>query len=463
MKHSKLVLIFSFIFIFVFGSNSYSQQNVNSLSGLVKKLTPSVVNISTTSVSKRKSLGFNSPFQDEQFEDLFERFFGENLPDQEFRRRGLGSGFIVSSDGYVITNNHVIRKADEIEVVLEDGSKHAATVVGTDPKTDIALLKINAGKPLPEVNLGNSSTLEIGDSVFAIGNPFGLGNTVTSGIVSAKGRSLGLGAYDDFIQTDAAINPGNSGGPLFNLNGEVVGVNSAIIAGGQGIGFAIPINLANSIFTQLKASGKVVRGWLGVIVQELSPEISASLGLDNTDGALISDIAQGGPAEKAGLQRGDIITEVDGKRIIDMPELPKTIAGYKPDTFATLKVVRDGKEQVLRVKLGELPEDDKVAEAEQPEKKVEGKLGLVVSEVTPQLMRRLRISKKEGIVVTNVISGSSASEAGFKVGDIILEVERENVDSLSDYNKALSSAGDKKNLLFLVKRQNRTVYLALKI
>lgn len=463
MKHSKLVLIFSFIFIFVFGSNSYSQQNVNSLSWLVKKLTPSVVNISTTSVSKRKSLGFNSPFQDEQFEDLFERFFGENLPDQEFRKRGLGSGFIVSSDGYVITNNHVIRKADEIEVVLEDGSKHAATVVGTDPKTDIALLKINTGKTLPEVNLGNSSTLEIGDSVFAIGNPFGLGNTVTSGIVSAKGRSLGLGAYDDFIQTDAAINPGNSGGPLFNLNGEVVGVNSAIIAGGQGIGFAIPINLANSIFTQLKASGKVVRGWLGVIVQEISPDISASLGLDNTDGALISDIAQGGPAEKAGLQRGDIIIEVDGKKIIDMPELPKTIAGYKPDTFATLKVVRDGKEQVLRVKLGELPEDDKVAEAEQPEKKVEGKLGLVVSEVTPQLMRRLRISKKEGIVVTNVISGSSASEAGFKVGDIILEVERENVDSLSDYNKALSSAGDKKNLLFLVKRQNRTVYLALKI
>ena len=462
MKHSRFTIIFS-IFFLIFTANSYSQQSANSLAGLVKQLSPSVVNISTTSVSKRKSFGFNSPFQDEQFEDLFERFFGENIPDQEFRNRGLGSGFIVSPDGYVITNNHVIQKADEIEVVLEDGSKHAATVVGTDPKTDIALLKINPGRAIPAVSLGNSSTLEIGDSVFAIGNPFGLGNTVTSGIVSAKGRSLGLGAYDDFIQTDAAINPGNSGGPLFNFNGEVVGVNTAIIAGGQGIGFAIPINLANSIFSQLKASGKVVRGWLGVIVQEISPEISESLGLQSTDGALISDIAPDGPAEKAGLQRGDIILEVDGKQIIDMPELPKTIATYKPDSFATLKVVRNGKEQILKVKLGELPEENKVAAAEQPEEKIEGKLGLVVSEITPQMMRRLRISSKEGVVVTNVISGSAASEAGFRVGDIILELEKQNVDSLSDYNKALNSAGDKKNLLFLVKRQNRTVYVALKV
>ncbi len=461
MKHSRF--IFSFLFLFVFSVSAYSQQNANSLSGLVKQLSPSVVNISTTSVSKRKSFGFNSPFQDEQFEDLFERFFGDNIPDQEFRNRGLGSGFIVSSDGYVITNNHVIQKADEIEVVLEDGSKHKADVVGSDPKTDIALLKISPGKVLPAVRLGNSSILEIGDSVFAIGNPFGLGNTVTSGIVSAKGRSLGLGAYDDFIQTDAAINPGNSGGPLFNLNGEVVGVNTAIIAGGQGIGFAIPINIANEVFSQLKVSGKVVRGWLGVIVQEISPEISESLGLQSTDGALISDIAPDGPAEKAGLQRGDIILEVDGKKIIDMPQLPKTIATYKPDTFATLRVVRNGEQKIVRVKLGELPEDNKVAAVEQPEKKIEGKLGLVVSELTPQMMRRLRISSKEGVVVTNVIAGSAASESGFRVGDIILELEKENIDSISDYNKALSDAGDKKNLLFLVKRQNRTVYVALKV
>lgn len=461
MKHSKI--IFLFLFLFVFSVSAHSQQNANSLSGLVKQLSPSVVNISTTSVSKRKSLGFNSPFQDEQFEDLFERFFGENIPDQEFRNRGLGSGFIVSSDGYVITNNHVIRKADEIEVVLEDGSKHAATVVGTDPKTDIALLKINPGRPLPEVRLGNSSTLEIGDSVFAIGNPFGLGNTVTSGIVSAKGRSLGLGAYDDFIQTDAAINPGNSGGPLFNLNGEVVGVNTAIIAGGQGIGFAIPINIANGVFSQLKVSGKVVRGWLGVIVQEISPEISQSLGLESTDGALISDLAPGGPAENAGLKRGDIIIEVDGKKITTMPELPKTIATYKPDTFATLRIIRNGNEKILKVKLGELPEENKVAEAEPPEEKAEEKLGLVVSEITPQMMRRLRISSNEGVVVSNVIAGSSASEAGFRIGDIIIEVEKENVNSLSDYNKALELAGNKKNLLFLVKRQNRTVYVALKL
>lgn len=464
MRQRIISLFVFFLLIFTFSTDSHSHSETGSLSGLVKKLSSSVVNISTTNVIKRKSFGFNSPFQDEQFEDLFERFFGENLPDREFRNRGLGSGFIISADGYVITNNHVIQKADEIEVVLQDGEKLEAEVIGADHKTDIALLKVKPKKPLPAVKLGNSSILEIGDTVLAIGNPFGLGHTVTTGIVSAKGRSLGLGAYDDFIQTDAAINPGNSGGPLFNLKGEVVGVNTAIIAGGQGISFSIPINLANSIVSQLRADGKVVRGWLGVIVQELSPEISKGLGLNTTDGALVSDIAPGGPADKAGIKRGDIIREVNGKKIIDMPELPKTIATYKPDTFATLKVIRDGKEQIMKVKLGELPEEGDVAAKNEVEEEVkQDKLGLVVTDITPQIMRRLRLSSSEGVVVADIVAGSTASEAGFRVGDVILEIEKENITSVNDYKKVVSNIKDKENLLFLVKRANRTVYLALKV
>ncbi|NIP31541.1 MAG: trypsin-like serine protease, partial [Candidatus Dadabacteria bacterium] len=284
MNICKKGVVFSFLFVLIFFSiviNSYSQPKLESLSTLVKQLSPSVVNISTTNITKSKSFKFDSPNQNEQFEKFFEKFFGENFPEREYRNKGLGSGFIISPDGYIITNNHVVKKADEIEVILQDGDKYKADVIGADPKTDLALLKIKPNKALPAVKLGDSTKLDIGDWVLAIGNPFGLGHTVTAGIVSAKGRSLGMGAYDDFIQTDAAINPGNSGGPLFNFKGEVVGVNTAIIAGGQGIGFAIPISMANRVVSQLKESGKVVRGWLGVIVQQLSPEIVDSLGLKN--------------------------------------------------------------------------------------------------------------------------------------------------------------------------------------
>ena len=300
----SVISVFICLAIGMFYQTAEAQQNgFNSLAPLVKKLSPSVVNISTTNVSKERSFSYESPFQGKEndpFNDFFDKFFG-NTPEREFKGRGLGSGFIFSEDGYIITNNHVVDRATDIKVILDKGDVYHAEVVGTDPKTDLALLKIEPKKKLPAVKFGNSDVLEIGDWVLAIGNPFGLGNTVTAGIISAKGRSLGLGSYDDFIQTDAAINPGNSGGPLFNFNGEVIGVNTAIIAGGQGIGFAIPINMAKNVVAQLRNSGKVVRGWIGVYVQQVTPEIAESIHLQKPGGALVADVTPGGPAEKAGI------------------------------------------------------------------------------------------------------------------------------------------------------------------
>lgn len=438
------------------------QMDVSYLPNLVKQLKPSVVNISTTKVIKRKPFGFRSPFgNDEQFERFFEKFFGDELPEREFRNKGLGSGFIMSKDGYIVTNHHVISKAEEIEVIMENGEKYDAKIIGSDSKTDLALVKIEPDKPLPAIKFGDSSSLDIGEPVLAIGNPFGLGHTVTSGIVSAKGRSLGLGAYDDFIQIDAAINPGNSGGPLFNYKGEVVGVNTAIIAGGQGIGFAIPVNMAKRIVQQLKTSGKVVRGWLGVIVQQLTPELSQSLGLENDNGALVSDIAPEGPAAKAGLKRGDVIVAIDDKKIRDMSELPKTVANYKPGTSVNLTVIREGKSRNLTVTLDEMPTEKK-SEEKLSENKVEQKLGLIVEEISPQIRSRYGIKETSGVIIIKVLDGSLADVTGFRTGDIILELNRKPVSSVSEYQKMLSGIKPGSNLLFLVKRQDKTIYLAMK-
>lgn len=464
MKRISVInfLIVFLIFFATLGPAKAQHSNASYLPELVKKLKPSVVNISTTKVIKRKPFGFRSPFgNDEQFEKFFERFFGEDLPEREFRNRGLGSGFIVSNDGYIVTNHHVISKAEEIEVILENGKKYDAEIIGSDSKTDLALLKVEPENPLPAVKFGDSSLLDIGEPVLAIGNPFGLGHTVTSGIVSAKGRSLGLGAYDDFIQIDAAINPGNSGGPLFNYKGEVVGVNTAIIAGGQGIGFAIPANMAKNIVTQLKKSGKVVRGWLGVIVQQLTPELAQSLGLKNDSGALVSDIAPDGPAEKAGLKRGDVIVAVNDKQIKEMPELPKIIANYKPGTKVNLAIIRDGKRMNLSVELTEMPQKE-TAEADTPETGVEQKLGLVVENITPQIKNRYGLKDTTGVIIINVVDGSLADEAGFRTGDIILELNKKKVSDVSEYNKYLSDMKQGSNYLFLVKRQDKTLYIAMK-
>jgi len=462
----KILILIAFCIIST--TTTSVSTELSSLSELVKLLKPSVVNISTTNVIKSGSSPFGSPFESpfgggeqDPFEDFFKRFFGD-LPQQEFRLKGLGSGFIISEDGYIVTNNHVIEKAADIEVILESGDKYKAEIVGKDSKTDIALLKIKVDKDLPAIEFGRSDVLEIGDWVVAIGSPFGLGHTVTAGIVSAKGRSLGLGSYDDFIQTDAAINPGNSGGPLFNLKGEVVGVNTAIIAGGHGIGFAIPTSMAVPIIDQLRKSGKVVRGWLGVLVQRITPEIAESMELEDKTGALVADISANGPAEKAGIRRGDVILEFDGEKINEMSELPKKVAMTPPGTKSELVLIRDGKQKRVKVELGELPEKIAKNSKINSKKDIENNLGLVVQEITPQIQNRLGLQDPEGVIITNVLRGSPSWNAGLRKGDIILELNRKEIKDLKDYKKIINKVRKKQTILFLVRRKNSTIYVALK-
>lgn len=461
----RVVLIFVVMSLVVstFPVRKTRAAELASLADLVKRLKPSVVNVSTTSVVKEGGNPFASPFgggEQDPFEEFFKRFFGD-VPQKEFRQRGLGSGFVLSEDGYIVTNNHVVEKANDISVILEDGETYKAKVIGKDPKTDVALLKIEPKHKLPAATLGDSDKLEIGDWVIAVGNPFGLGHTVTAGIVSAKGRTLGLGAYDDFIQTDAAINPGNSGGPLFNLQGQVVGVNTAIVAGGQGIGFAIPTNLARSVITQLKGRGKVVRGWLGVLVQQITPDIAEGLGLSEPKGALVSDVTPGSPADVVGIKRQDIITEFNGQKINDMQELPRLVAATPPGTEVTLKFLRNGKGQIAKLKLGELPEE--VAKSGGVGQQIEHNLGLVVQEINPQMQRHLGIQDSQGVIITKVESGSIAEEAGLRPGDIILEINKKQVKNLDDYRKAIDSVKSGQTALLLVKRDKNTLYIALKV
>ncbi len=434
--------------------------NLPSFADLVEVLKPSVVNISTTSVIKQR--GFfqqapNSPYgQKDPFEDFFKKFFGGNSPKKEFKRRGLGSGFIISADGYVVTNNHVVERAEDIKVILEDGTEFKAEVIGKDTKTDLAVLKIEADYDFAVVELGNSEQLRIGDWVMAIGNPFGLGYTVTSGIISAKGRSLGLGAYDDFIQTDAPLNPGNSGGPLFNLNGEVIGVNTAIVARGQGIGFAIPINLASNVINQLKNSGKVVRGWLGVIIQEITPELAEGIGLQNTDGALIADVSPDSPADRARLKSGDVVIKFNDQPIEEFSDLTRFVGATKPDSDVNLTIIRNGSEKVLNVQLGELKDKQKPAvQDNQPESKI----GLIVKEITPQMAKKYNLDREEGVIIINVERGSKAFDAGFRSGDIIVNIDKEEINSIDEYEKAIERVINGKLALFLVKRGENSLYI----
>lgn len=431
-----------------------------SFADLVKKLKPAVVNISTTSKIKQRGMPFSSPFeQGDPFEEYFRRFFGD-IPEREYKQRGLGTGFIISEDGYVVTNNHVISKAEDIEIILEDGSKYEAEVVGKDPKTDLALLKIESDSNLPYVNFGNSDKSQIGDWVIAIGNPFGFGHTVTSGIISAKGRVLGLGNYDDFLQTDAPINPGNSGGPLFNLQGEVVGVNTAMIARGQGIGFSIPVNLVRNIVEQIKEKGKVIRGWLGVYIQKVTPEIADVMGIEHGEGVLVADVTEDSPAEKAGLKRGDIILAIDGGTVKEVSDLTGKVALLSPGTQSTFSVIRDGNEKDITVNIGEFPEKEKVAlEKETPNRK----FGLTVDDLTEKLINRYDLPKEGGVIVTSVTRGSIAADAGFKRGDVILEINKVKIKDINDYNNTLDNLSVGDSTLFLVHRRGNSIYIGLKI
>ncbi|HXK30934.1 MAG TPA: DegQ family serine endoprotease [Candidatus Binatia bacterium] len=430
---------------------------------LAKKLKPLVVNISTTQVSEgRGSHEFSSPFGDEDpFNDFWRRFFGGPAPRGPQRQRSLGSGFIIDGDGSILTNNHVVENAQKIVVKLAaDDREFEAKVIGRDAKTDIAVIKINAKTNLPAATLGDSDRLEVGEWVVAIGNPFGLDSTVTSGIVSAKGRHIGQGPYDNFIQTDASINPGNSGGPLINLRGEVIGINTAIFSrtgGNMGIGFAIPINLVKEVLPQLRGKGKVTRGFLGVLIQKVTPEIAESLGMDKGNGALVANVTKDGPADKAGVKVGDVIIEFDGKEVKDSSDLPIIVARTSVDRRARMKVLRDKKEITLTVSVGELKDEEVVASA--PEK---GELGLTVQRLTPQMAESLGLDKPEGVVVTAIEPGSAADEAGIRRGDVIVEVDRKLIRNLDEYKKAVAAIRKGRGVLFLVRRGDNTLFLALK-
>ncbi len=427
---------------------------------LARKLRPIVVNISTTQVSEGAP-GFTSPFGEEDpFSEFWRRFFGGPLPRGPFRQRSLGSGFIIDRDGSILTNHHVIENAQKIVVKLADEREFEAKVIGKDPKTDIAVVKINTKEKLPMATLGDSDRLEVGEWILAIGNPFGLDNTVTAGIVSAKGRHIGAGPYDDFIQTDASINPGNSGGPLVNLRGEVVGISTAIFSrtgGNIGIGFAIPINLVKELLPQLKGKGKVVRGYLGVLIQRVTPDIAESLGLDRARGALVANVSKDGPAERAGVKVGDVIIEYDGKPVKESNELPILVARTAVNKNVPLKVLRDKKEVTLSVTVGELKEEEVVASP-----KEKGELGLTVQSVTPQIAESLGLDRAEGVVITAVEPGSPGDEAGLRRGDVVLEIDRKSIRNIQDYRKALKETKKGKGILFLVRRGENTLFLALK-
>lgn len=433
---------------------------------LAEKLGPVVVNISTTQTVSRGQPAptpfGGSPFGgDEQFNEFWRKFFGDQFGGPRGPQTALGSGFIIDKQGFILTNNHVVENAEKITVRLQDKREFEAKVVGRDPKTDIAVVQISEKSgDLPVAPLGNSSQLQVGEWVMAMGSPFGLDHTITAGIVSAKGRFIGAGPYDNFIQTDASINPGNSGGPLINLKGEVVGINTAIFsrAGGNiGIGFAIPIDSAKEILPDLIKKGRVTRGWLGVSIQRVTPEIAQALGLEEGRGALVANVMQGSPAEKAGIQTGDVIVEFNGQKITDSNELPIIVARTGVGENAKVTVLREKKRVPLTVTIAELKEEEVVASAPQS-----GNLGMTVQNLTPEIAKSLGLKGTDGVVVTAVEPQSVASEAGLRPGDVIVELNRQKIANAAELRKALEEAKPGTNLLFLVQRQGSTIFLAAK-
>lgn len=428
-----------------------------SFAELAAQVSPAVVNIRATSVART---------------DIPDQFFGENFPfprfrsplpqqPQPFRRQGAGSGFVIRKDGLILTNNHVVENAQEITVTLSDKQQYKAKILGRDPKTDLAVIRIEPKASLPAATLGNSDALRVGDWVMAIGNPFGLSNTVTTGIVSAKGRMIGAGPYDDFIQTDASINPGNSGGPLFNMAGEVVGINTAIFSqsgGNIGIGFAIPVNLVKNLVPELETKGTVTRGWLGATVQPVTPDLARSFGLDKERGALVGEVVAQGPADKAGIKRGDVIVSYDGKKIDDSVTLPGLVAATPVGKTVPVEVVRDGKTRTVNVGISRL--NDQTAALNPQQDKSEW--GLALQNIRPEERRQMNLTGNEGVLVTAVMPGSPAAKAGVQAGDVILQVNQAPVSSLEDMKAEVAKVkGDKPLLLLLRRADGSTSFAAL--
>jgi len=430
-----------------------------SFSQVAEAVAPAVVNINTVS---RGPAG-RTPIEEFFGEEFFRRFFGE-VPEREQVQKSLGSGVIVDSSGVVLTNAHVVERATEIEVGMADGKKHKAKLVGVDRRTDLAVLKLQGGGPFPAATLGDSDKMKVGDWVLAIGSPFGLQATVTAGIISAKGRAIDpSNAFSDFLQTDAAINPGNSGGPLVNMAGEVIGINSAILSrsgGNVGIGFSIPVNMAKRIYTELVAKGKVTRGWLGVSIQPLTPELAKGFGLKESKGVLISDVVQESPADKAGIAAGDIIVEFDKKKVDSPQDLQKVVALTAPGKGVPVKVWRDKTEKTLEIKIGETPDENVALKSTNKGKSL---LGLDVRPITPDVARQLNLRSQEGVLVLSVEDESPASEAGLQRGDVIREVNRQRVRNMQEFERVTKDLKEGDRVTVLLQRGQQSLYVAFTV
>ncbi len=461
-----------------------------SFAPLVKKVSPAVVNISVTQSAasdtkgEEPEQGASPGFPNSPFDEFLRRFFDQQnpngqrhvfpqMPEGQAHRIALGSGFIIDASGYVVTNSHVVGDASKVEVTLQDDSKYPAKIIGRDPKTDIALLKIKADKPLPYVTFGDSRTAQVGDWVMAVGNPFGLGGTVTTGIISARGRDIHSGPFDDFLQIDAPINRGNSGGPTFNLDGQVIGINTAIYSpngGSVGIGFAVPSNLANTVVAQLEEHGKVSRGWLGVQIQEVTPAIAGSLGLQSEHGALAAVVTPDSPGAKAGLKQGDVILTFNGNEVSRLRDLPRLVAETAPDTGAKMKVWRNGQTVELQATLGELPNNEQAASAtdrrEQEESARADALGMHLAPLNSQLRRELNTGKDvQGVVITRVDPGSAAAEVGLSEGDVVVAIDQQPVKTPEEAAAILKEAANspKKSALLLLNRRGVTQYVGVNL
>lgn len=441
-----------------------------AFSSVVKKATPAVVFVAVEKTVGAKEYNpqdfefFNNPF--------FERFFGPDfhrqMPRQprQHKQQGQGSGFIISKDGYILTNYHVVADADKITVTLSDDTKIDARLIGSDPQSDVALIKIEDGKDLPVIPLGDSEALEVGEWVIAIGNPFGLSQSVTVGVVSAKGRSrVGLNEYENFIQTDAAINPGNSGGPLLNIYGEVVGINSALFSrtgGYMGIGFAIPINMVKAINDQLRKNGKVVRGWLGVAIQDVDENLAKSFGLDKARGILVSEVQEDSPADMAGLEQGDVIIELNGVELQNVNDLRNRIALIIPKTKAELLVIRDGRDKSIDVVIGEQPTDfGKMAHSSKGQQEYLEQFGLAFQELTPELAEQFGYEGEKGVLIGDVDPDGPAASAGLQAGQLIQEVNKQSVGSIAELQQVLNNENNPRRLLLRVKSGRFSQYIVL--
>lgn len=476
-KHIFILLLSFFLLVAgVAPAFAISKKDVEILSqyskaftAVVKEAKPAVVHVQVEKMVGAK----NYPFHDFDFfnNPFFERFFGPDFHrqfpqnPQKRKQQGQGSGFIISKDGYILTNNHVVEDADKITVTLADKKSVEAKLIGSDPLSDVALIKIDNGKDLPTLPLGDSDALEVAETVIAIGNPFGLSQTVTVGVVSAKGRSkIGLNEYENFIQTDAAINPGNSGGPLLNIYGEVVGINSALFSrtgGYMGIGFAIPINMAKAIKDQLQKNQKVIRGWLGVVIQDVSEDLAASFGLKEAKGVLISEVQKDSPADKAKLKQGDVLLKLNNTPLEDTSDLRNRVALIIPGTKADFEIIRDGKTKNIQVVIGEQPANfGRVAQKNQNDNSLEG-FGFTFQELTPELAEQFGYNDEKGVLIAGVEPGGVAASAGLKPGQLIQEVNKMLVSNVREFQKALKQSSNPKRLLLRIKSGTYSQYVVL--